>query len=316
MALKTILISGQDITNLFSTKRENLIYLKHTGIYLPAEDGGFSLFKRGGITLNDMGLGPDDIPPHIFIMPQDRLLAVREIQSSLNSRLLTKIQQSDTNTVRETLRELLDLSFSEPAPESLEGLSETVAILAEQFDNKAPAMRNLALLSNADYNTALHSVNVMSLTMSYAIYNKMSRQQCHDLGMAALLHDVGKISIDNSLLTAPRRLTDEEFAEIKKHPVYGYRILSKCKFRSRSVALAAYQHHEKLDGSGYPSGVTDISFAGRLIAIIDCYEAITSQDRPYRNAAKPFDALKIIRDEISENQFDRRIFERFLDSLT
>lgn len=255
-------------------------------------------------------------PPHIFIMPQDRLLAVREIQSALNQRLLSKIKQDDNHNIRETLRELLDLSFSEPAPESLEGLGETVALLAEQFDKRAPAMRSLALLSNENYNTALHSVNVMSLTMSYCLYNKMTRQQCQDLGLAALLHDIGKTNIDNELLNAPRRLTDEEFEEIKKHPVYGYRMLSKCKFRSRSIALAAYQHHEKLDGSGYPTGVTNISFAGRLIAIIDCYEAITSQDRPYRNAAKPFDALKLIRDEISENQFDRRVFERFLDSLT
>ena len=301
---------------MFSTKRENLVHLKHTGIYLPAENGEYALFKRAGVTLTEMGLGPEDIPAHIFIMPQDRLLAVREIQSSLNHRLLSTIKQEDTNTVRETLRDLLELSFSEPEPESLEGLTETVALLAEQFDKRAPAMRNLALLSNVDYNTALHSVNVMALTMSYAIFHKMIRQQCQDLGLAALLHDVGKTFIDNSLLNAPRRLTDEEFEEIKKHPVYGYRMLVKCKFRSRAIALAAYQHHEKLDGSGYPSGITDISFAGRLIAIIDCYEAITSQDRPYRNAAKPFDALKLIRDEITENQFDRRIFERFLDSLT
>lgn len=301
---------------MFSTKKKNLIFLRQTGLYLPEANGEYTLFKRAGITLTDMGMEPEDIPPHLFIMPQDRLLAIREIQSSLNTNLLHEIHQDNTNNIRETLRDLLDLTFSEPLPESLEGLSETVSILAEQFDKRAPAMRNLALLSNVNYSTALHSVNVMSLTMSYAIYHKMSRQQCHDLGTAALLHDVGKVQIDNNILNAPRRLTDAEFEEIKKHTVYGYRMLSKCKFRSRSIALAAYQHHEKLDGSGYPSGITDISFAGRLIGIIDCYEAITSQDRPYRNAASPFDALKIIRDEITENQFDRRIFERLLDSLT
>lgn len=300
----------------FSTRKENLIYLKQTSLYLPADYGEYSLYKRAGITLKDMGMTADDIPDRILIMPQDRLLAVREIQGALNHKLLERIEDHDTGTIRETLQEVLDLSFSEPAPDSLEGLSETVALLAEQFDNDAPAMRNLALLSNVNYNTALHSVNVMSLTMSYAIAHKLTRQQCQDLGLAALLHDVGKTKISNDLLNAPRRLTDEEFNEIKKHPVYGYRMLSKCKFRSRAVALASFQHHEKMDGSGYPSGITDISFAGRLIAIIDCYEAITSLDRPYREAATPFDALKLIRDEMTENQFDRRIFERFLDSLT
>ena len=301
---------------MFATKRENLVYLKQTGIYVPKGKGDYQLYKKPGVTLTDIGIEPGEIPEQIFIMPDDRLLAVREIQSSLNHKLMRKLEEDDTDIMRETLRDMLDVSFSEPNPESLEGLNETVGMLAEHFDKQAPAMRNLAMLSNADYNTALHSVNVMALTMSYAIYHKLSRQQCQDLGLAALLHDVGKVSIREDILQAPRKLTDEEFAEIKRHPIYGYRLLSKCTFRSRAIALAALQHHEKLDGTGYPSGISDISFAGRLIAIIDCYEAITSQDRPYRQAAKPFDALSLIRDEIFTNKFDRRIFEKFLDSLT
>jgi HD-GYP domain-containing protein (c-di-GMP phosphodiesterase class II) len=301
---------------VFATKRENLAFLRQTGIYIPKSQGEFHLYKKPGVTLGELGLSPDDLPEQLYIMPGDRLLAVREIQSSLNQRIMQKIKEEDTNAVREYLREVLDVSFSEVTPESLEGLNTTVSMLAEHFDKKSPAMRNLAMLSNSDYTTALHSVNVMALTMSYAIYHKLTRQQCQDLGMAALLHDVGKVSVNEDILQAPRKLTDEEFNEIKKHPLYGYRILQKCTFRTKIISLAALQHHEKLDGTGYPFGISDISFAGRLIAIIDCYEAVTSQDRPYRRAAKPFDALTMIRDEICSNKFDRRIFEKFLDTLT
>jgi HD-GYP domain-containing protein (c-di-GMP phosphodiesterase class II) len=301
---------------VFATKRENLAFLRQTGIYVPKSAGEYRLYKKPGITLPELGISVEELPELLYIMPNDRLLAVREIQSHLNQRIMRKIQENDGNALRESLREVLEVSFSEPSPESLNGLSDTVSELARQFDNRGSAMRNLALLSNADYNTALHSINVMALTMSYAIFHKLTRQQCQDLGMAALLHDVGKVSISESILQAPRKLTEEEFNEVKKHPLYGYRLLTKCNFRSRAISLASLQHHEKLDGTGYPAGLSDISFAGRLIGIIDCYEAVTSQDRPYRQAANPFNALSMIRDEICNNKFDRRIFEKFLETLS
>jgi HD-GYP domain-containing protein (c-di-GMP phosphodiesterase class II) len=300
---------------MLTTTRKNLLQLRQTSLYVPAAAGGYILFKPSGVTLRAIGLKPEEIPANIFIMPEDRLMALREIRTMLSRKLRESVAEGVTDGLHAILCELLDLTFSDPSQENIETLSEVTGLLAEQSDKKDEDLRDLVTSSNANYNTVVHSVNVMALTMYYAIHHKLPRQQCQELGLAALLHDIGKVNLNNEILNAPRRLTDAEFEEFRRHPLDGYRLLSKRRFRSRAVALAAIQHHEKLDGSGYPMGIADISFVGRLIAIIDSYESITASDRPYRSAVKPFTALSRIRDEMSDKKFDRAIFERFLASL-
>jgi HD-GYP domain-containing protein (c-di-GMP phosphodiesterase class II) len=75
------------------------------------------------------------------------------------------------------------------------------------------------------------------------------------------------------------------------------------------------QHHEKIDGNGYPRGINHISKTAQIVGLVDCYEALTSDDRPYRNAMDPFRALIIIKDEVLAGKFNRRIFEKFCYSL-
>jgi HD-GYP domain-containing protein (c-di-GMP phosphodiesterase class II) len=300
---------------MLTTTRKNLLQLRQTSLYVPSAAGGYILFKPSGVTLRGIGLKPEEIPANIFIMPEDRLMALREIGTMLNQKLRESIAEGVTDGLHTILCELLSLTFSDPSQENMDSLNEVTGLLAEKFDTKDEDLRDLVISSSANYNTAVHSVNVMALTMYYAIHHKLPRQQCQELGLAAMLHDIGKINLRNEILNAPRRLTDAEFEEFRRHPLDGYRLLSKRRFRSRAVALAAIQHHEKLDGSGYPMGISDISFAGRLIAIIDSYESITARDRPYRSAVKPFAALSHIRDEMSEKKFDRAIFEKFLASL-
>jgi len=129
------------------------------------------------------------------------------------------------------------------------------------------------------------------------------------------LHDVGKAKIDFEILTAPRKLTYDEFDKMKSHTTTGHQILSSCKFANPDIKLCALQHHEKIDGSGYPNGLKHISKIAQIIGIIDCYEALTNDDRPYRSAMDPFKALTIIKDDVIAGKFNRRIFEKFCYSL-
>ena len=118
-----------------------------------------------------------------------------------------------------------------------------------------------------------------------------------------LLHDIGKIGIPNSIINKPDRLTDEEFEIVKKHPVYGYEILSEIKSMP-ALSTGARYHHERYDGKGYPDGLKgeQIPFLARIIAVADSYDTMTS-NRSYRKYL-PQD---VVRSEIEKNigtQFD------------
>ena len=92
-------------------------------------------------------------------------------------------------------------------------------------------------------------------------------------------------------------------------------MLSRCKFSNPDIKLSALQHHEKVDGSGYPGGISRIPKISQIVGIIDCYEALTNDDRPYRSAMDPLKALTIIKDDVVAGKFNRRIFEKFCYSL-
>jgi HD-GYP domain-containing protein (c-di-GMP phosphodiesterase class II) len=121
-----------------------------------------------------------------------------------------------------------------------------------------------------------------------------------DLRRAALLHDIGKLAISNRILDKPGPLTKAEFARIREHPVITERILARVPGCERLAATAG-AHHERLDGSGYPRGLSaaDLTRPARLLAVADVYEALTSA-RPYRPARSSQEALTIIRDDVPE----------------
>ncbi|MCP4374139.1 MAG: diguanylate cyclase, partial [Deltaproteobacteria bacterium] len=81
------------------------------------------------------------------------------------------------------------------------------------------------------------------------------------------------------------------------------------------IALTALQHHEKLDGSGYPHGITSTKGTAQIIGFIDCYEALTNDDRPYRNAMSPFKTLKLMKRDVESDKFSKKLFEKFAYSL-
>jgi HD-GYP domain-containing protein (c-di-GMP phosphodiesterase class II) len=129
-----------------------------------------------------------------------------------------------------------------------------------------------------------------------------------DLRRAARLHDIGKLGISNRILDRPGPLTDAEYTKVKEHPVLTQRILERIPGFSELAPLAS-AHHERLDGSGYPRGLTadDLTQPMRVLAVADVYEALTA-DRPYRPAWSADRALEIIRLEVPR-RLDRDSFD-------
>ena len=159
--------------------------------------------------------------------------------------------------------------------------------------------------------TAGHSRRVVELTLNVAKQLGVSDEDLIQIERGALLHDIGKMGIPDSILLKPGPLTEEEWVIMKQHPIYAYNLLSKIDFLKPALDIP-YSHHERWDGSGYPQGLTgkDIPFAARIFAVIDIWDALSS-DRPYRLAWKRENILAYIRD-LSGKQLDPEIVDVFL----
>jgi len=167
-------------------------------------------------------------------------------------------------------------------------------------------------LEARDPYTKNHSINVRALAVQLARVVGLPDKQCKQISLAAKLHDLGKIGLSEAILNKPGRLTEEEMRQVREHPVIGVEILSPI-IRSKTVLAAIRGHHERLDGGGYPDGLAgdDIAMEARVIAIADCFDAITSC-RAYRMPLPRKVALELIRAGAG-TQFDARLVNSFLN---
>ncbi|MDC7225746.1 MAG: HD domain-containing protein [Spirochaetales bacterium] len=298
-------------------RKTHLHYYDDIPLYYRTPSGNISLYKPAGMSFTHESLERKYAIDEFFIHPENRLESIEAAQKGFNSSLRDQISNAELSDIKNSLTELVEETLSAPRAGGLTRVPMTVNQLVDGFSIKPAVIKNFAKISFNDYTTALHSVNVMALTIGYCYYVSLPEDQTRKLGLAALLHDVGKTEVPPYLLKATRRLSDDEFDQIKAHTTRGYEILKSYKEEEIvEIAGASMEHHEKLDGSGYPHGKTDISYFGRVLSIIDCYEAITNDDRPYRTALSPMNALELIKKDVDAGKLDKKIFRDFAYSLT
>jgi len=168
-----------------------------------------------------------------------------------------------------------------------------VAKLANNIIENADASMWLTNLKKRDEYTAIHSVNVCVLSLTFGRALGIKKGPLNELGLGALLHDMGKMHVPLEILNKPGKLDDKEFEIMKSHPVSGYQMLKKSKGLSVDTLDIVKSHHERTSGSGYPDGLKEkeIRYFTQIVAITDVYDAVTS-DRVYHDGMTPHEALK------------------------
>lgn len=224
-----------------------------------------------------------------------------------------KVQLSES--VRKQLGEGVQKLFADPLAENF---TENAVGMAEQLmDNiltdDAVAI-DLGMLKVSDDYTFRHSVDVSAMAVIIAKSMGLSKDELREVAIAGLLHDVGKAKIPAEILNKPGKLSEEEFGFMKQHSLFGYKLLKEKGKYSESILLGILQHHEKLNGKGYPMGVpgAQIHKYARIIAVADVFDALVNK-RVYKEPFPKGQALEMVISMTQELDID--IMMHFLRSV-
>lgn len=198
---------------------------------------------------------------------------------------------------------------------NLEGVQAVVQGCVKSIIANPDAMVWLTRIRHEDAYTAEHCLRVGVLAITFARFLNMPESDMEILGLCGMLHDVGKMRISPDLLNKPGALSPEEWQIMKAHPTFGHDLLAVDGKLDPLVKEAALSHHERMDGSGYPHGLSgnNIGLFARIIAIVDAYDAITS-DRPYQKGRSSMDALRILY-QCSGTHFDSDLVQTFISMI-
>ncbi|QZY56235.1 HD-GYP domain-containing protein [Crassaminicella profunda] len=251
-------------------------------------------------------------------LPQETVKEQSSISTPMRNNSITKKSsfQSFQSSYSENIESLENymLDISEGKNINITNLYSISHDLKNILDSKSDLFGFLHNLQTTDNYTYTHCVNVSLLCHVFGEWLGFDKKALKDLSVAGLLHDIGKTQIDNHILNKPDKLTEEEFEEIKKHPIYGFRLVEHQDI-PYNIKMAILMHHERYDGSGYPLNAKNeqINDYAKIIAIADIYDAMTSQ-RSYRKKFCPFQVIRHF-ENTGYRKFDTKFLLTFLNHI-
>lgn len=249
--------------------------------------------------------------PHIYV--EDIYTKDIFIEDGISN----EVRMEASRAIEDTFKQLQNdgKTFYKHFDLNVDNLQKVFKSLLGEIKSTKNAMNLLTSVYVHDNYTFSHSTNVTLYTLAMSMKLGMKEKQLNEIGIGSMLHDIGKVAIPQDILNKQGKLTDEEFDLVKKHPTVGFEMLRKNHGISLLSAHCAFQHHEKIDGTGYPRGIkgNDIHPYGKIMAVADVFDALTSH-RSYRRAMLPHTAMEILFAG-SGTHFDPNVIRIFQQSV-
>jgi len=222
--------------------------------------------------------------------------------------------EKKSRIVYETSTSVVEDVFREPRAETIQRSKEVISSTVSLILSDDDATRKLMQLTSHDYYTYTHSVNVcvFSVALAKRVFPSMSDDEFQRLGAGFMLHDIGKSRIPLSILNKPGPLDEAEWDLMRTHSAESANILKETGHLTNEARIVALQHHERIDGTGYPRKLRsrEIHKFAKICAIADVFDALTT-NRAYRDAMSSFDALNIMKSEMHDHFF-KEYFDIFV----
>ncbi len=303
------IIDGYDLDDeMFEIESgaESLNHYKDFDIFYKGKNN-YSLYRAKG---HEVEASKIDSGISLFIMETERVNAFKDWIYK-NMMEMVELIDTDPESARNRLLEAVRLLFVKPVPDLIEYTSEILDILIDLYENRSGITGKLMFSNVEKYSFVYHSINVMLFGIDLAKQIGMGTYDMKIYGQIGLLHDIGYTEIPESILQKPESLSNKELKLIRSHTRLGMKILKDCKIHER-VAIVAWEHHERMNGTGYPREkmAAELCLHSRTMALIDTYEALTSP-RPHRERLKPLQALAVLKEQVNKGKFDEILFNQF-----
>jgi HD-GYP domain-containing protein (c-di-GMP phosphodiesterase class II) len=265
-------------------------------------DGKIITYLNQGQKLSDeklIRLHDRDNGESFFVHNSQKQIYRDYVKNLMNSSLISNDVKAAI--LRESSIAILEELFE--TPDVATALAQSKPIITEllSFMENAPeSIGNLISLTGHDFYTYNHSFDVSIYSLGLGQTLGFSKKTLEELGLSSLFHDIGKRNVPLEILCKKGPLTDDEWDQMRLHPIFGLKILNEHKDISDSVKAACYEHHESWSGGGYPQDISghEIHPFGRLVSLTDTYDAMTTQ-RSYNTPMKPVEALQMMKEKLS-----------------
>ena len=299
---------------------------------LPGSKVDFNVYKKLDIDVelyfgphneNDLsGIVPEDVQssPFPIVIHNDEIPLYEEYIKNISLEYARNDKyslESQYGIIRENSKFIIKDILNDPrGGDVIQKAGELVETLTGAILDNRSNFYNLLKITTHDYYTYTHSLNVCSLSIGLGVNIKLkTNPDLIELGLGALLHDIGKCSIEQRILNKPGRLTEDEFKNVQNHVIASEELLSDSKMQIPQKSIfTIMQHHEKLSGNGYPYKLKgdQVHLYGRIGAIVDFYDALTTE-RSYKKAYSPFEAFQLL-SEVKED-YDQQLIKKFIVML-
>lgn len=254
----------------------------------------------------------------VYIDEEDSLLYEAYVQDHIQTIARCEHISMDDKAiiVYEKASSVIDEMFRNP--ESLEMAKNVKPVVDSIVDiilHDTKAVESLLKITAHDFYTHTHSINVSIYTLSLGAYLGMDEEELRVLGIAAVLHDIGKSKVNYDIINKNGKLTDIEFEEMKTHPAQGHKIALHLGITDERILTGIRHHHEKLVGGGYPDGLKgdEISHFARIIGVCDVFDALTTK-RSYKDPMTTFESIKLMK-EVMKGHLDFDIVNSLIRML-